>query len=110
MMGDIGFPVEDDVMKPDTGLVFSFPIKAPKSSVFRDDMDVVEQLEIWKVYQEHWTEHKPSVTIYVKEDEWLQAGSWVYEDRQSTRLNSSHQIISYAVFCSIKNKTKCTST
>ena len=80
MMGDIGFPVEDDVMKPDTGLVFSFPIKAPKSSVFRDDMDVVEQLEIWKVYQEHWTEHKPSVTIYVKEDEWLQAGSWVYDN------------------------------
>ena len=80
MMVDMNFPVEDDVMKPDTGYVFSFPIKAPKSSVFRDDLDVIEQLEIWKLYQQYWTEHKPSVTIYVKEDEWLRAGAWIYDN------------------------------
>ncbi len=80
MMKDLGYPVEDDVMKPDSGLVFSFPIKAPKVSVFRDDMSVIEQLEIWKTYQLHWTEHKPSVTIYVKEEEWMTAGAWIYEN------------------------------
>ena len=80
MMVDMGFPVEDDVMKPDSGYVFSFPMKAPTASVFRDDLDVIEQLEIWKTYQLHWTEHKPSVTIYVKEDEWLKAGAWIYEN------------------------------
>jgi len=80
MMVDAGFPVEDDVMKPTTGFVFSFPIEAPKDSVFRDDLDVIQQLELWKLYQEHYTEHKPSVTVYVKEDEWIRCGNWVYDN------------------------------
>lgn len=80
MMVDMKFPVEDDVMKPDTGLVFSFPHKSPDHAVIRDDIDVIEQLEMWKLYQEHWTEHKPSVTIFVKEHEWMKAGAWIYEN------------------------------
>jgi ribonucleoside-diphosphate reductase alpha chain len=60
--------------------VFSFPITAPRKSVFRNDMSAIEQLEIWKVYAEHWCEHKPSVTISVKEEEWLPVGSWCWEN------------------------------
>ena len=80
MMMDEGFPVEDDVMNPSHTSVFSFPIKVDKSAVFRTDMSAIEQLELWKVYQENWCEHKPSVTISVKEDEWLEVGAWVYKN------------------------------
>ena len=80
MMIDMGFPAEDDVMKPNDTTVFSFPIKCDENAVFRQDMDAVQQLELWKTYQEHWCEHKPSVTISVKEEEWLKVGSWVYEN------------------------------
>lgn len=80
MMVDQGFPVEDDVTKPESGYVFSFPMKAPKGSVFRDDRDAIEQLELWKIYAIHWCEHKPSITVYVKDDEWLAVGAWVYEN------------------------------
>lgn len=80
MMVEQGFPVEDDVTKPDSGYVFSFPIKAPTGSVMRDDMTAIEQCEMWKTYQLNWTEHKPSITVYVKEEEWLQVGSWVYDN------------------------------
>jgi ribonucleoside-diphosphate reductase alpha chain len=80
MMVDMGFPVEDDVMKPDNTWVFSFPMKAPENSVFRTDMTAIEQLELWKTYQIHWCEHKPSVTISVKEHEWMEVGAWVYEN------------------------------
>lgn len=79
MMVDMGFPVEDDVMKPDSTYVFSFPMKAPEGSVFRTEMSAIEQLKLWLTYQRHWCEHKPSVTIYVKENEWLDVGAWVYE-------------------------------
>ena len=78
MMVDQGFPVEDDVMKPDSTYVFSFPMKAPSDAVFRNDRTAIEQLEHWLTYQRHWTEHKPSVTVYVKPDEWLDVGSWVW--------------------------------
>ena len=74
-----GFPYEDDVMKPDSTYVFSFPMKAPKGSVMRNDRTAIEQLELWKIYQEAWCEHKPSITVYVKEDEWLEVGAWVYK-------------------------------
>lgn len=80
MMVDQGFPVEDDVMKPDTGYVFSFPVKSPEGSIFRDDRSAIEQLELWKTYQLYWCEHKPSITVYVKEDEWMKVGAWVYEN------------------------------
>lgn len=79
MMIDAGFPVEDDVMKPDHTYVFSFPMKTPENAVFRKDMTAIEQLELWLEYQRHFCEHKPSVTISVKEDEWMMVGAWVYE-------------------------------
>ena len=80
MMTDVGFPVEDDAMNPSHTSVFSFPMKVDNGAVFRTDMSAIEQLELWKTYQENWCEHKPSVTISVKEHEWLEVGAWVYEN------------------------------
>ena len=77
MMKDQGVPHEPDVMKEDSTTVFSFPIQSPEGSMVRDSLSAVEQLEIWKIYQDHWCEHKPSVTISVKEDEWIEVGNWV---------------------------------
>ena len=74
-----GIPAEPDVTKPDSTTVFSFPMKAPTGAVCRNDMTAIEQLELWLTYQRHWCEHKPSVTITVKEHEWMDVGSWVYE-------------------------------
>lgn len=78
-MEEAGFPVEPDVMKPESTLVFSFPMKAPEGAVFRDDRTAIQQLEHWLTYQRNWCEHKPSVTIYVKENEWMEVGAWVYK-------------------------------
>jgi len=80
MMHDQGFPCEDDVTKPDHTWVFSFPVKGPKEGIYRKDMSAVEQLELWKVYQDNWCEHKPSITVSVKEGEWMSVGAWVYEN------------------------------
>jgi ribonucleoside-diphosphate reductase alpha chain len=79
MMVDIGFPSEEDYMNKHN-VVFSFPQKADKDAVFRTDMTAIEQLENWKIYQENWCEHKPSVTISVKEKEWMEVGAWVYDN------------------------------
>ena len=78
-MKDKGFPYEADVMKPDHVTVFSFPVQSPAGCVTRNDMTAIEQLELWLVYQRHWCEHKPSVTITVKEEEWPTVGGWVYD-------------------------------
>jgi ribonucleoside-triphosphate reductase len=78
MMIDLGFPAEPCVMKPDHTMVFSFPMKA-EGSVTRNDMTAIEHLELWLTYQRHWCEHKPSITVTVKEHEWMQVGSWVYD-------------------------------
>ena len=80
MMTDAGFPVEDDVMNPAHTAVFSFPMKVDGAAVFRTDKNAIEQLELWLTYQKHWCEHKPSVTISVKEHEWLEVGAWVYKN------------------------------
>jgi len=74
-----GIPSEPCVMKPDTTTVFSFPVKAPEDCVTRNDMSAVEQLETWLMYQRHWCEHKPSVTITVRDEEWLEVGAFVYK-------------------------------
>ncbi len=79
MMVDQGFPVEDDVMNPSHTSVFSFPMKVDSNAVFRTDMSAIEQLELWLTYQKHWCEHKPSVTISVKESEWMEVGAWTYK-------------------------------
>ena len=79
LMEDEGVPCEPDVMKPDSVKVFTFPIKAPDGAVLRDDRTAIQQLELWLMYQRHYCEHKPSVTISVREHEWLEVGAWVYE-------------------------------
>lgn len=79
MMKDMGFPYEPDVMNPAAVTVFSFPIESPKCSMFRNSLTAIEQLEMWLIYQRHWCEHKPSITVFVKEHEWLEVGAFVYK-------------------------------
>jgi len=79
LMIDQGVPNEKCVMKPEQTTVFSFPIKAPDVCVTRDDMTAVEQLETWLMYQRNWCEHKPSVTVSVKDSEWFEVGAFVYK-------------------------------
>ena len=74
-----GIPSEPCVMKPDQTTVFSFPVKSPEGAVVRDDVSAMEQLKTWLIYQRHWCEHKPSVTVSVKDDEWMEVGAFVYE-------------------------------
>ncbi len=74
-----GVTVEDEQYRPESTAVFSFPMKAPKGAVTRNDMTAIEQMENWLVYQRHWCEHKPSVTISVKDDEWMDVGAWVWK-------------------------------
>ena len=78
-MIDQGVPSEPCVMKPDTTTVFSFPMMSPAGSRIRNDLSAIEQLEIWLIYQEHWCEHKPSITVTVKEEEWLDVGAFVFK-------------------------------
>ncbi len=78
-MIDQGIPAEPCVFKGDTTTVFSFPQKSPNKAVTRNDMTAIEQLETWLTYQRHWCEHKPSVTISVRDSEWLAVGAFVYE-------------------------------
>lgn len=80
MMVDGSFPVEDDVMKPASTYVFSFPVRAPEHALFREEMSAIAQLELWKLYQDNWCEHKPSITVTVKEHEWLDVGAWVFKN------------------------------
>lgn len=77
-MAERGFPVEEDVTNPHNW-VFSFPIKSPEGSITRSDRSAIKQLEFWKIYKENWTEHNVSVTVTVKENEWLDVGAWVYK-------------------------------
>lgn len=79
-MKDAGIPNEPCVSKPDNVTIFYFPIKSPENSIQRDDMTAIQQLEFWKTYQEYWCEHKPSITVYVKEHEWPEVGGWVYNN------------------------------
>ena len=78
-MIDQGIPNEPCVFKGDTTTVFSFPVKSPSGAVTRNDMTAIEQLEMWLTYQRHWCEHKPSVTISVRDSEWMAVGAVVYE-------------------------------
>lgn len=80
LMRQQGFPVEDCAHKPDSTDIFSFPVKGPELGVFRNDRSALEQLEHYLMYQTHWTEHNVSVTVYVKDHEWLGVGDWVYRN------------------------------
>jgi ribonucleoside-diphosphate reductase alpha chain len=77
---DQGIPNEADVMKPHDTTVFSFPMKAPEGCVTRDELDSFTHLKLWLTYQRHWCEHKPSVTVYVKEADWPEVGAWVWKN------------------------------
>jgi len=79
-MKEAGIPWEPDVMKPDHTTVFSFPQKAPEGAITRHDLTAIEHLEIWKSYKRFWTEHNPSVTINVREHEWIEVANWVYDN------------------------------
>ncbi len=79
-MKEHGIPNEPDLMSPEHTTVFSFPIKANTNSKFRNDLNAIQQLEIWKTYAEHWCEHKPSVTVSVKENEWVEVGAWCWKN------------------------------
>ena len=79
-MKDQGIPSEPDVMKPDATTVFSFPQKSPEGAITRNDMTALDQLNLWMTYQRYWCEHKPSVTITVKDNEWMEVGAWVYKN------------------------------
>jgi ribonucleoside-diphosphate reductase alpha chain len=72
-------PNEPDVMKVDSTTVFSFPVKAPEGAILRNDLTAIEHLNTWLVYQRAWCEHKPSITVSVKEEEWMEVGAWVYK-------------------------------
>jgi len=79
-MQDLKWVWEPDVSKPNDTVVFSFPVKSPTGSITREKRSAIQQLEVWSLYQEHWCQHKPSVTITVKEDEWLEVGAWVFNN------------------------------
>ena len=80
---DQGFPHEDAVEKPDSTTVFSFPMCAPDGATTRQDITAIEHLDLWKLYADHWCEHKPSITVSVKESEWIQVANYVYDNFNS---------------------------
>jgi len=78
-MVEQGIPSEPDVTKPNDTTVFSFPVKSPKGCVTRNDLTAIQQLEMWMTYQRYWCEHKPSVTITVRDNEWMDVGAFVFK-------------------------------
>lgn len=80
---DSGVPGEPDVTKPDSTTVFSFPKKAPDGGITRDSVSALDHLKLWLIYQKHWCEHKPSVTINIREEEWFKVGAWVWDNFDS---------------------------
>ena len=80
LLKDQGVPNEPDAMNPNKTTIFSFPIKSPEGATLANEQTAIEQLENWKVFQKHWSEHSVSVTVYVKENEWMEVGAWVYEN------------------------------
>lgn len=80
MLKDFGIPNEPDVMKPDNTTVFTFFVKAPEGALTREDSNALDDLKVWLAYKKFWTEHNPSVTISVREDEWIEVANWVYEN------------------------------
>lgn len=78
-MSEVGFPVEQDIMSK-ASLVFSFPVKAPRNAVTVSEVGAMQQLELWKTYQNHWCEHKPSITVYYTDDEFLEVAQWIWNN------------------------------
>lgn len=78
-LSDVGIPAEDDFMKPNDTTVFSFPVKAPEGAIVRKDLTAIDHLNVWLVYQREWCDHKPSITVSVRDEEWMAVGSWVWD-------------------------------
>ena len=76
---EVGIPAEDEYIRPNDTYVFSFPVKAPENAIVRNDLNAIDHLNTWLVYQRAWCEHKPSITVSVREEEWMAVGSWVWE-------------------------------
>lgn len=103
MMRDSGlFPCAPDVMKPDDVFVFSFPMKSPETASVVSDVGAMHQLKLWSKYQEHWCEHKPSITVYYKDSEFLEVGNWIWNNFDSVSgisfLPSSDHIYAQAPY------------
>jgi len=79
LLNDMGVKAERDVMNPNNTMVFTFPIAAPEGALLRENLSAIQHLELWLAYQRHWAEHKPSITVSVKENEWMEVGAWVYK-------------------------------
>jgi ribonucleoside-diphosphate reductase alpha chain len=79
-MKDVGIPNEPDLMKPENTTVFSFPVKSPENALTRHDINSIQHLNLWRLYALFWCEHKPSITVSVKSDEWIKVGSWLYDN------------------------------
>ena len=79
---DSGIPCEDAAggVESKSTAVFSFPIEAPEGAMINDELTPIGHLELWLTYQKHWCEHKPSITITVREHEWLEVAAWVYKN------------------------------
>ena len=77
---DAGVPNEPDLMNPEKTTIFSFPIKSPEGATLANEQTAIEQLENWLLFQKHWSEHSVSVTVYVKEHEWMEVGNWCYQN------------------------------
>ena len=77
---EAGIPNEPDVMSPEYNTVFSFPVASHSNAVFRKDLSAIDQLKMWLTYSEHWCEHKPSITVSVRDEEWVSVGAWCYEN------------------------------
>jgi|TARA_R110000787_G_scaffold204979_1_gene315495 ribonucleoside-diphosphate reductase alpha chain len=79
-MTEKGFPVEDELLKPQSMSVFSFPVKAPRGALTRNSLSAIDHLKVWQVYSNHWCEHKPSITVSIQENEWMEVGAYVYKN------------------------------
>jgi ribonucleoside-diphosphate reductase alpha chain len=88
-MQDLEWVWEPDHTKPNETVVFSFPVKSPKGSITREKRSAIQQLEVWSMYQEHWCQHKPSITITVKEEEWLEVGAMLLVHTPDLKLLDS---------------------
>lgn len=77
---DVGIPNEPDVMSPETSVVFSFPIAAPETAISGRTVSAIDHLNLWKIYKKHWTEHNPSITVTVRDEEWVEVAAWVYDN------------------------------
>lgn len=77
---DMGIPVEDCITSPHSTVVFSFPQKSPENAIFRNNISAIQHLELWKLYKTAWCEHTPSITVSVKENEWVKVGNWVFDN------------------------------